>query len=193
VDNYQGAYDAVDYVIRSGHSRIAIIQGLPHTYTSTKRLEGYKDALKKHHIDVDSTLIVGNDFRKENGYIETKFLLNLEKPPTAIFATSDLITLGALEAIYEDKLRIPEDISLIAFDDIDFGPFLISPLTAVAQPREMMGEIAVKLLKEQIDNQTGSKEPKRIVLKPELIVRGSVKLLAPSDNQTVELSDNNLA
>jgi len=173
VDNYTGAYNAVEHLINKGHTRIAIIQGLPNTSTNTARVNGYKDALTKNGITVNPNYIVGNDFRKENGYIETKLLINLESRPTAIFSTSDLITLGALEAISEENLSIPDDISVVAFDDVDFAPFLFAPLTAVRQPRELMGEVAVKILIENISTRTNPQK-KSIVLKPELIVRKSV-------------------
>lgn len=177
VDNYSGALEATEHLIRHGHSRIAIIKGLAHTFTNNGRVQGYKDALIRHGLAVDESLIVGRDFGKENGYIETKLLLKMPSPPTAIFAASDLITLGALQAIFERGWRIPEDISLVAFDDMDFAPFLMSPLTAVAQPKEVMGEIAVKLLVQQF-KEKGDREANRIVLKPKLIVRDSVRLIA---------------
>jgi LacI family transcriptional regulator len=173
VDNYVGALQATEHLIGFGHESIAIIQGLPNTYTAKERLKGYMAALEKHHIPVEESLIVGKDFRKENGYIETKFLLNLHNPPSAIFTTSDLITLGALQAFFEEDIKIPDDISLVAFDDIDFAPFLVSPLTLVSQPKELMGEIAVKLLVDDIKND-GLKAKQRIVLTPRLVVRKSV-------------------
>lgn len=181
IDNHKGACEAVEHLISYGHRRIAIIQGLPHTYTNTGRVQGYKEALTKHGIPVDEGLIVGSDFRKENGYIETKFLLHLENPPTAVFATSDLITLGALQAIAEEGLKIPTDISLVAFDDIDFAMSLLCPITAVAQPKETMGELAVKLLIEHIKNRKKWK-PKRIMLKSKLIVRESVGPVPKMEN-----------
>ncbi len=174
VDNYTGAYKATEYLISMGHTRIAVIQGLPDTYTNNARLKGYLDALKDGGIEVNTNYIVGKDFRKENGYIETKFLLGLEERPTAIFTTSDLITLGALEAISEEKLIIPDDLSLVSFDDVDFAPFLLAPLTAVRQPKEIMGEVAVKLLIDGLRSK-GKIDHRKIVLKSELIVRGSVK------------------
>jgi LacI family transcriptional regulator len=188
VDNNKGAYEAVELLILNGHSRIAIIQGLPNTYTSNGRLRGYEDALTKYGIPIDEKLIVGNDFRRENGYIETKLLLKIEAPPTAIFATSDLITLGVLQAILEEGLSIPEDISLVTFDDIDFAPFLICPLTAVTQPKEIMGEIAVKLLVQEIKSK-GKLEPNRIVLQPKLTVRNSVSpVVGPKRADAMEFS-----
>ncbi|MCI0691424.1 LacI family transcriptional regulator [candidate division KSB1 bacterium] len=173
VDNFNGAFEAIEHLIGYGHVRIAIIQGLTNTYTNNGRVQGYKAALAKHGIPIDENLIVGRDFGKENGYIETKLLLKMNDPPTAIFACSDLITLGVLQALFEEGLSIPKDISLVAFDDIDFAPFLICPLTTVAQPKEVMGEIAVKLLAEQMKHQE-KVEVKRIVLKPKFLVRNSV-------------------
>lgn len=174
VDNHLGAFQAVEHLIQHGHKRIAIIQGIPKTFTSNMRLEGYKSALTKHKIPVQEHLIVGKDFRKETGYIETKLLLNLEKPPTAIFTTSDLITLGCLQAVFEEGLRIPEDVSIVSFDDIDFAPYLSTPLTTVHQPKKLMGEIAVKLIVEELQGKL-TQDKKRIVLKPRLIVRKSVR------------------
>ncbi|HEX9654941.1 MAG TPA: LacI family DNA-binding transcriptional regulator, partial [bacterium] len=165
VDNYTGAFKAVEHLITFGHTRIAIIQGLPDTSTNDARVNGYKDALAKHNIAIDVSLIVGNDYRKENGYIETKFLLNLLSPPTAIFTTSDLITLGALQALSEEKHIIPKDVSIVSFDDIDFAPYLLAPLTTVRQPKEVMGEIAVKLVVEDIKS-GGKREKSKIVLQP---------------------------
>lgn len=172
VDNYRGAYEATEYLIGAGHVRIALIQGLPGTSTNTARLSGYRDALAAHHTPVDETLIVGGDFRQQNGYVETKLLLQRASPPTALFATSDLIALGALDALAEEGAAIPDDISLLSFDDFDFAPHLRSPLTVVRQPKEMMGEVAVKLLMEQLRGEGHA--ARQIVLKPSLVVRTSV-------------------
>lgn len=176
VDNYKGAYEVVEYLIKQGHTRIGIITGLPNTYTSKGRLKGYKDALSVYGISLDESLIVGNSFRKETGYVETKFLMKHPNPPTAIFATGDLLTLGALEAIEEEGKKIPDDISFVAFDEIDFNPFLKCPLTTVAQPKENMGEIAVKLLIQDIKVK-GKKEAKHIILNPRIILGSSVKTI----------------
>jgi LacI family transcriptional regulator len=173
IDNHAGAFEATELLIKNGHRRSAIIQGLPDTFTASGRLQGFLDAHAKYGIPVDRRLIVGRDFRKETGYIETKFLLSLEDRPTAIFTTGDLITLGALEAIMEEGVEVPRDVSIVAFDDIESASYFRCPITAVAQPKENMGEIAVKLLLEQIRNPNNF-EPKRIVLKPKLIIRESV-------------------
>ena len=173
IDNYGGALEAVELLIAHGHRAIAIIQGLPDTLTSRARLQGYLDALDHHHIAVDEALIVGKDFRKENGYIETKFLLKSERVPTALFTTSDLITLGALQALGEEGLEVPRDISIVAFDDLESADYFRCPITAVAQPRETMGQMAVKLLIDDL-NDPQKQETRKIVLKPSLIIRQSV-------------------
>ena len=178
VDNYEGAYLATAYLIECGHKKIGIIQGLPDTYTNTERMRGYLDALRENNIEVKSQYIVGKDYRRESGYIETKLLLNLEERPTAIFTTSDLITLGALQAIVEDNYKIPDDISIVSFDDTDFAPFLFSPLTAVRQPKELMGEIAVKMLIDAMNGENAT-EKQRIILKSQLVKRASVKNFNP--------------
>lgn len=175
VDNYSGAYTAIEHLIAHGHVRIGMIQGLPGTYTNTERLRGYRDALRAHGLAVDESMIVGSDFREENGYIETKLLLNREDPPTALFATSDLITLGVLQVLDEENMRVPDDISVLTFDDFDFAPHLRCPLTAVRQPKNMMGEMAVKLLMGQFQDE--AQEPRRIVLKTQLHTRASVARL----------------
>jgi LacI family transcriptional regulator len=181
IDNRAGAFEAVEHLILHGHRKIAIVQGLPETSTWQGRQQGYKDALQKHGIPIDDSLMVGRDFRRENGYIETKLLLNSRVLPTAIFTTSDLITLGALQAIEEQGLRVPEDISIVAFDDIESADFFRCPITTVAQPKENIGELAVKLLVEQMKG-LGKCEPKHIVLKPTLVVRSSVRVLPRADS-----------
>lgn len=178
IDNYGGALEAVEYLIEQGHRRIAIVQGLPGTFTCRGRLQGYKDALTKHGIPIEESLIVGRDFRTENGYIETKFLLKSSHPPTALFTTSDLITLGALQAISEEGLEVPRDISVMAFDDVESAGFFRCPITAVAQPKENMGRMAVKLLVDQIKG-AAKFEPRQMILKPTLVIRESVGRIMP--------------
>ncbi len=194
VDNYGGSFEAMEHLIGFGHERIAMIQGLPGTYTNTARLNGYRDALEAHGLPFDDELVVGSDFRQENGYMETKLLLSMADRPTAIFATSDTITLGALQAIYEEGLSIPEDMSVVMFDDVDFAPYLRCPLTAVRQPKELMGEMAVKLLVDEIRGDRHGPHPagnSRVVLKPRLVPRASVT--APSGTNEVDSSVSQMA
>jgi LacI family transcriptional regulator len=176
VDNYKGSCLATEYLIKCGHRRIAFIQGLPGTVPNSQRLNGFNDTLKNHGIPVPTELIVGNDYRIPNGYLQTKKLLKFNPPPTAIYTASDLITLGAIQAIKEENLTIPHDISLISFDDPGYFAHLSPPMTAVKQPAREMGSIAVKLLFERIKNK--SVKQKRVQLNPELIIRNSVNRIS---------------
>ena len=178
VDNVKGALLAVNHLIKEGHSRIAFIQGLPGTYANDARLKGYREALEYAHISIDPQLIVGDDFRSLNGYLETKHLLNLPSPPTAIFTAGDLIALGALEAIRENGIHIPKDISLITFDDPAFTSYLSPPLTAIAQPISKMAEMAVAMLFRQI--RKPSSESRKVLLEPTINIRASVARLSSS-------------
>jgi len=173
-DNLSGAKDATRFLIENGHRRIACLQGLRGTSPNEFRLRGYKEALADHQLPVDDSLIAGDSFGEQSGYIETKLLLRTRKDVTAILAFSNLIALGALRALAEEKLRIPDDISIIAFDDQPYAAYLDTPMTTVAQPFSEMGEVAVKLLFDQI--QSPQREPKGGILLPtRLIVRRSVR------------------
>jgi LacI family transcriptional regulator len=173
-DNYKGALEAVDLLIKNGHRRIACIQGLVNTSPNNDRVRGYIDAYKTNELSVDKNLIVGDSFGEENGYIETKLLLKQDNKPTAIFAVSNLISLGAIKAISEEGLKIPEDISMISFDDQPYSRFLATPMTTVAQQNAQIGQIAIKLLIDQIQSNRRL-EPKGIFLPTTLVSRDSVK------------------
>ncbi len=171
-NNYKGGYDATMTLIRNGHSRIACIQGPRTTSPNKKRIEGYMSALKDGGIE-ENALIVGNEFSIKNGYLETKLLLHdKEKRPTAIFALSNTIGLGAFKAIKEANLRIPDDISLISFDNYTYLDYLEPSITRVGQMVDEMGKMAVKLLMDSILTRRVIKS--QIELSPELILRNSV-------------------
>ena len=172
-DNYQGAFEAVSYLIENGHTAIACIKGLPNTLPNERRVQGYLDAHKKYNISVNNSLIVGENFGLQNGYIETKVLLSLPERPTAILALSNLIAIGSLQAISDEKLSVPEDISLISFDDQPYSAILSTPMTTVAQQSEEMGRIAAKILLNQISNGIAGNNT-QIFLPTKLIKRKSV-------------------
>ena len=176
VDNTKGALLALNHLIEFGHTRIAFIQGLPGTYANETRLQGYKSALSNAGISIDENLIVGDDFRSLNGYLETKLLLNLTNPPTAIFTAGDLIAIGALEACKENNISIPEDLSLITFDDPVFASYLSPPLSAIEQPITKIAEMSVTMLHRRINNPYEKR--KKILLEPKLNVRGSVSRIS---------------
>jgi LacI family transcriptional regulator len=175
-DNLTGAKTATEFLLQNGHRRIACLQGLRKTFPNELRVKGYREAFADRHIAVDENLIVGDSFGEQSGYIETKLLLKTEKNVTAILALSNQIALGAIRALTEDKLRIPEDISIVGFDDQPYSAYLATPLTAVAQQPTEMGEVVVKLLFDQIHFPS---KPARggILLPTTLVVRQSVKKL----------------
>jgi LacI family transcriptional regulator len=173
-DNFSGAHQAVSHLIQNGHVRIACIQGLENTLPNVERLRGYHQAHADSGLPVNETLIVGDSFGYQNGYIEMKLLLRYNPRPTAVFAVSNLISLGALHAIDEEGLRVPEDVSIISFDDQPYSALLATPMTTVAQQNEQIGPLAVKMLFNQIESKTVP-EQKGILIPTRLIVRKSVR------------------
>jgi LacI family transcriptional regulator len=170
--NWQGAYDATHYLIQLGHTRIAFIKGTSAVRSAIDRLQGYKAALADHNIPLREDLVVEGDYQQQTGYATTQKLLRSEgSRPTAIFASNDLSAFGAMDAAREDGLRIPDDISIVGFDDIPQASFVYPKLTTVRQPLEQMGQIAVKMLLQQIEDQ--SRPPQRITLETQLIIRDS--------------------
>jgi DNA-binding LacI/PurR family transcriptional regulator len=171
VDNYKGAYEAVEHLIKNGHKRIAYIGGLYSIPTSRQRKEGYVNALRDHGIDNDEDLIKFGDSKHESGKRLAAALLDLPQPPTALFTGNNLITLGALETIHTRDLQIPEDIAIIGFDDMYWSISLNPPLTAISQPGYEIGRRAASLLFERIEEP--GREAVKVVLKTKLIIRSS--------------------
>jgi LacI family transcriptional regulator len=170
--NWQGAYDATKYLIQLGHTRIAFIKGAPVVRSAEDRFQGYKAALADCGIPVLEELIIEGDFQQQTGYEGVRRLLqNLQPLPTAIFASNDLSAFGAIDAARNYGLRIPDDISIIGFDDIPQASSVYPNLTTVRQPLEQMGQVAVKMLLEQIQDQ--SKPPRRVTLATQLVIRDS--------------------
>jgi LacI family transcriptional regulator len=172
-NNYQGALEAMNYLIALGHRRIGFITGIMALNSARERLRGYKAALKKAGIPLDETLIMQGDFSSTSGYAATRKLLELSPRPTAIFASNDLSAFGAINAVRQAKLEIPKDVSIIGFDDIPQASNSYPKLTTVRQPLEEMGKLAVRLLLERI------KEPrtkaKQVTLETHLVIRNSCR------------------
>ncbi len=173
-DNFKGSFEATDYLIQNGHTRIAFIQGIRGTTVNQDRLNGFIEAFKTNNIPLDSSLIVGENFGEQNGYVETRILVHLENKPTAIFAASNLISLGSLKALYEENLNVPNDMSIISFDDQPYSEFLSTPMTTVAQQSQEIGSIAFNLLMDKMESDNTRQLPK-ILLPTKLIMRKSVK------------------
>lgn len=173
-DNYNGAYSATKYLIEFGHKAIACIQGVQKSTPNKLRVMGYSDAMKESGLE--KLVIVGDDFSVQNGYLETKLLLQENEPPTAIFSLSNTIAMGCLKAFKEEKIKIPDDLSLITFDDHPYLDFLATPLSCIAQPVSDISKIAVKFLLSKINNDKEMKVNK-VLLKPKIKIKESVKRL----------------
>jgi len=173
VDDEAGGIMAAEYLIKLGHRRIAHITGPLKTRSALNRLKGYKLTLKKHEIEYEDELVGEGDFRIKGGYQVMKRFLKLAEPPTAIFAANDLLALGAMQAIQKKNFHIPEDFSVIGFNDIELASFVYPALTTIRQPMLEMGALAVKMLLRIIEE--GEFNQRKIVLKPKLIIRESCK------------------
>jgi len=171
VDNEDGSYRAIKYLIERGHTRIAYIGGLEYIPTTRQRELGYRRAFQDSGIAIDNRLIQHGDSKHESGSKLTNKVLGMEDPPTALFTGNNLITLGALEAIHERGLRIPNDVAIIGFDDMPWAISLNPPLTAVSQPGYEIGRRAADILFQRIDEP--DREYVKLVLKTKLILRKS--------------------
>jgi LacI family transcriptional regulator len=170
--NWQGAYTAVEYLIASGHTRIGFITGTMDLGASVDRLEGYKAALRTHHIPFVPDLVFTGTYEQTDGYTGALMLLDLPQPPTAIFASNDAMAMGVMDAVRSRGLRVPEDISVVGFDDIPQAALVRPALTTVRQPLEQMGRVATQTLLDMLND--SGKKVGRIELPTQLIVRNSV-------------------
>ncbi|NOY78509.1 MAG: LacI family transcriptional regulator [Calditrichaeota bacterium] len=172
-DNLGDAYKATQYLVDNGHQNIGFISGRPNIYTIKNRLEGYKKCLEDNRIPVRSQWISPGGFVLDSGYQGTREILDGKDRPTALLTSGNLITIGAIRAILEKNMRIPDDISIIAFADMHTSPYLISPLTVIAHPLERIGKEAFRLLIMAIEN---PKAPATVVrLATNFVTRSSVK------------------
>ncbi len=169
--NFQGAYDATNYLIQLGHQRIAFISGWQVHPSTHERLEGYKAALTTHGLDFDPALIREGDFLIEGGFRAALELFALPQPPTAVFASSDDMAIGVMNAVRQVGLRIPEDISIMGFDDIVQASLVYPTLTTVSQSLYQTGETALNMLLGYIENPQLPRQQQ--VIATQLMIRNS--------------------
>jgi LacI family transcriptional regulator len=155
VDNVQSARLAVDHLLQLGHERIAVIGGPQQAATARERVRGAQLALQGARIKLTDDLLLHGDFHETSGYELTARLLRGQRPPTAIFATNNLMGVGALEAIREAGLDVPRDISFVSFDAMPWEQFLPVPVTRVVQPATEIGRLAARMAIERIQGFTG--------------------------------------
>jgi len=169
VDNRTGAYQGVLHILRTGHQRIAMINGPRNTIAGQDRYQGYLDAMREHGLPIIPELVEEGNFSDTTGYRAMKQLLPYA--PEAVFATSDAMAFAAMRAIHEAGLRIPEDIAVMGFDDIAAAADSKPPLTTIRQPIQRTGSIAAEMLIDMIEHPNPI--PRQIVLPTELVIRAS--------------------
>jgi LacI family transcriptional regulator len=169
VENVEGAYIAVSHLLQIGHKQIGTITGPLDSTAGDDRLKGYLSALQERHVPVDDNLIVEGDFSEAGGYHAMKKLLPAQ--PEAVFAASDIMAVGAMRAVREAGLTIPNDIAFVGFDDLQM-PIPPNPLlTTVRQPIYRFGVTAVDVLIDMIDHDNSP--PRRVIMSTELVIRES--------------------
>lgn len=173
-DNWAGGVLATRHLLALGHTRIGIITGPEEMMCSRARLDGYTSALAEQGIAVDPALVTEGDFTTEGGYAQAMELLAQPDRPTAIFAGSDLQAMGVYEAARQNQLRIPEDLSVVGFDDVQTAAFLGPALTTVRQPLHDMAAVSTRML---LGTAEGRPTQHHVILPTSLVVRGSTRAL----------------
>lgn len=183
IDNEHASRMAVEYLLKEGHSRIATIIGSVKETTGYARREGYLNAMKQNNIPVDDALIQYGNYKEDDGFrcMET-LIQNREKHPfTAVYITSEKMTFGAIKAIREYGLHIPEDVSIVGFDVQDKAKLISPSITSIRQPETMIGnkvgELLLKRLGEKGRKEDHKKKAKQVLLLPSMIIGQSVKKL----------------
>lgn len=173
-DNLNASYDAVEQLIIRGHRRIGIICGPDSVYTTKERLKGYIRVHEDYAVDIDENLILHGNYDVESGYRLLLHFIEMENPPSAVFVTNYEMTLGAIMAINERDIKIPDQLSIIGFDNIQLAKIVKPSLSIVVQPIEQIGETAARLLLKRLN---GDNEDKPSVhrLKTEILIKDSVK------------------
>lgn len=173
-DNLNASYDAVEQLIIRGHRRIGIICGPEGLYTTKERLKGYIRVHEDYAVDIDENLILHGNYDVESGYRLLLHFIEMENPPSAVFVTNYEMTLGAIMAINERDIKIPDQLSIIGFDNIQLAKIVKPSLSIVVQPIEQIGETAARLLLKRLN---GDNEDKPSVhrLKTEILIKDSVK------------------
>jgi len=181
VDNENGAYRAVKYLIEQGYQKIGIINGYLDRTTGRERFNGYLRALREANISPDDNMIKIGNFKKDSGIKLTKELLENSNRPQAIFTTNLDMTLGAVITIKESGLRIPQEIGFLGFDDSDWASILNPPLTVVSQPTQAIASTAAELLIKKIENKktSTSRESLIMTLHTKLVIRNSTQKIKP--------------
>lgn len=171
VDNVGGAIAATDHLIELGHRLIAFIGGSPTSLSGAERLEGFRLAMNRHNVPVDGRLVVAGGFSVAGGAAAMSEILSITTSPDAVFAANDQMAIGVMHEAIEHGLRVPDDLSVVGFNDTPISAYLNPSLTTVRIPLRMTGEAAAELLLKQMESQ--SRDGTTITVTGELVVRRS--------------------
>lgn len=171
IDNYSGVVDAVTYLCSLGHERIGFISGLQDSDVGMHRLRGYKDVLERHGLEGGGELLYEGDYSHVSGEQGARWLLQRPRPPTALVCANDAMAIGAMKASWELGLEVPDDVSVVGFDDIAVASKVRPPLTTLAAPVKEISELTVGMLISLIDGI--DPDNRHVALPARLIVRGS--------------------
>lgn len=177
VNHVLGSQMATRHLLELGHPRVACISGPPGLSPSSQRRAGWKDALEKAGVERTESDLARGDFTARGGYLAMQALLKRRPRPTAVFACNDLMAFGALTAAREAGIAVPQQLSIVGFDDIDLAAFSAPPLTTVAQPKKQIGTVAADLLLDRVSN--ARTDNRQMILDPELRVRASTAPYQP--------------
>lgn len=173
IDNISSARKATEYLINLGHRRIGFISGPLNVILSRDRLKGFRQAMAQHNIPIESFLVQEGDFSFESGYNMMMKFLAFDQPPTAVFAANDEMAIGAIKAIKSKGLNVPDDISVVGFDDIKFASIYEPALTTISQPMFEIGKKAMELLIKLINKD--QLEKNQYILEDQLVIRETCK------------------
>lgn len=190
VDDFKGGFMATEHLIMQGCKRIAHFSGDLNLEIYTNRYEGYKAALKKHNIPLNSELVMMVSSKIESGAAAVTKLWDLKEKPDAIFSAGDHNALGALQELRRRKIRIPQDICVVGFSNEPFTKYMEMPITSVDQTPQVMGKIAAEVFLEQIEGKQTLTIEKKVVLTPELCIRASSDRKAKTLKGVIQLKAN---
>ncbi len=171
IDDYRGAFSAVEHLVQSGRKRIAHLRGPRGMALAEQRFKGYIECLKKHQLPIEESLIIATNFKVESAISPMETLLELPEPPDAVFGVNDQVAIGAMKVIRAKGWKIPEDIAVAGFDDSPISAYIDPSLTSVARPGRKIGMEAARIFKACIEK--GQVAASNLVLPSELIIRRS--------------------
>lgn len=182
VDNVKGAFLAVDHLIKYGHRKIGFINGHKDAFVSYERLDGYYLALSRNGIQIDRNLIINGDFSDKIAEASVGELIEKNEDMTAVFCSSDLMAMGAINGLNNLGFSVPDDISVVGFDDVYMAEYMTPKLTTIHQNRGKIGETAANILINMVAGQAMG----RVLIEPELVIRESTKNILPQISAKAE-------